>query len=218
MFDILGAGMEGKLRNFIEKLAKTKSSDNAFNMFSFDVPANGIRRNNLFLYFMQMAKRKPEVLLVGEAPGYQGSRWTGVNFCSEHIITNGIEEIGMFGAKRGYKKTNEWEKVWKEPSATIVWGAMLTVSKLPLIWASYPFHPFESGKPLTNRAPTNEELVIGRPFIGELIEIFKIKKVIAVGNKAEVTLGKMGINAPKVRHPSHGGKNDFMSGLKNHLS
>lgn len=209
--------MEVSVRIFIDKLAKTKIPENACNMFSYKVVENKIRRNNLFLYFMEMAQRRPKVMLVGEAPGYQGSRWTGVNFCSEHIITTGIEKIGMFGKERGYRKTNEWDKVWKEPSATIVWGALSGQKNLPLIWASFPYHPFRSNNPLSNRAPTNEELEIGRLFIQELMKIYNIKKVIAVGNKAELTLRKLGISAPKIRHPSHGGKNLFVAGLSEHL-
>ena len=187
-------------------------------MYALDALANEIRRKNLLLYFMQLAERKPEVLLIGEAPGYQGCRWTGVSFCSEHIITNGIPEIDMFGSHKGYKKTDESEKVWKEPSATIVWNVLKGVKNLPLIWASYPYHPHKPGKRLTNRAPTSEELAIGRPFIQELIDIFGIKKVIAIGNKAELTLNKLSIPVPKVRHPSHGGAKLFAEGIHKFLS
>lgn len=209
--------MKKDLKNFINKLSKTKTSKNAFNMYADPVPANETRRNNLLLYFLQMAERKPETMLVGEAPGYQGCRWTGVSFCSEHIILNGIPEIEMFGRKRGYKKTNENEKVWKEPSATIVWGALKAVKNLPLIWASYPFHPHLPNKSLTNRAPTSQELKIGESFIKDLVDIFQIKNIIAVGNKAEVTLKNLGFNTPKIRHPAHGGKNLFAQGVSKYL-
>ncbi len=209
--------MEKTIRDFVDKLAKTKAPENAVNMFSFDVAQNETRRNNLYLYLSQMAEKKPEVLLVGEAPGYQGMRWTGMPFGSEYHILRGIPEIGMFGEERGYKKTDEWDKVWKEPSSTIVWGTMKSITNVPLIWASYPYHPHQSGKPLTNRAPSNIELEIGRPFLADLIEIYKIKKVLAVGYKAVTTLGKMGIEAPYIRHPSHGGAKLFAEGIRFHL-
>ena len=209
--------MDKKLKLFIEKLGKTPVPSNACNMFSYSVPQNEIRRSNLLRYFQQMAERRPEVLIVGEAPGYQGMRWTGAPFASEYHLLRGIPEVDMFGEKNGYRKTDEWEKIWKEPSSTIVWGALRSVKRLPLIWASYPYHPHKTGEALTNRAPTNEELVIGRPFILEIMEIFGIKRVLAVGNKAEITLGKLGIIAPKVRHPSHGGAVLFAEGVKKHL-
>ncbi len=124
----------------------------------------------------------------------------------------------MFGKVRGYEKTTEWEKIWKEPSATIVWGAMAQVKQLPIIWASFPFHPFKTGTPLTNRTPTKDELLIGKHFIKELIAIFDIKTLIAVGNKGEETLKEMGHTMVKIRHPAHGGATLFREGVKKYLS
>ncbi|MEK7521303.1 MAG: uracil-DNA glycosylase [Patescibacteria group bacterium] len=123
----------------------------------------------------------------------------------------------MFGTSCGYKKTDEWEKVWKEPSATIVWGTLKSARSLPLVWASYPYHPHIDRSPLSNRAPTNLELEIGRPFILDLVKIFGIKNVVAVGNKAEITLGKSGIKGPKIRHPSHGGAKLFAQGITQYI-
>jgi len=47
-----------------------------------------------------------------------------------------------------------------------------------------------------------------------MIEMFDIKTVVAVGNKAEENLNNLGINCNKVRHPAQGGKNDFVKGIK----
>lgn len=209
--------MGKSLREFIDRLAKTKVGDNAFNLFSYGSPHNEVRRSNLLLYFQQMAEKKPEVLLVGEAPGYQGCRMTGVNFTSEHILINGIKEIEMFGQHRGYQKTGEYEKIWKEPSATIVWKTISKCKQLPLLWASFPFHPYQSGNPLSNRTPTNTELKVGENFVQDIIEIFDVKRVIAVGNKAEITLGQLAIPASKIRHPSHGGAKLFAEGVRVHI-
>ena len=206
--------MQKRFTEFIANLARTRSTDSSFNMYSGDSAANTVRRNNLLLYFQQMEERKPEVLLVGEAPGYQGTRQTGVGFCSEYIILNGIPEIGLFGKQRGYRKTDEFkDKVWKEPSATIVWGTLAKVKKLPLIWASFPFHPHQPGNALSNRTPTKLEVKTGQPTLQEIIKIFKIKTVVAVGGIADWTLTDLGIVHTRVRHPSHGGKNEFTKGI-----
>lgn len=206
--------MNSRVSMFIRALADAEVGESAFNQY-----LHPTRRSNLHLYLTDMLSRKPSTLLVGEAPGYQGSRLTGVPFMSEHILLNGIESIGMFGAHRGYVKTDEYpDRIWKEPSATIVWGALGNIPdprQLPLIWAAFPFHP-HAGDPHTNRAPTSQELEIGRPFLHDLIDIFGIKNLIAVGNQAHKTLGIMGYDVPKVRHPSHGGKNDFIKGLHDH--
>lgn len=209
--------MPDRLENFISRLGHTAAPPHAFNMYSFDLPVNAVRRRNLALYFQQMAERHPEALLVGEAPGYRGCRWTGVTFMSEYILQKGIESIGMFGTSRGYRTTGESVRPWKEISATIVWKSLATLRRLPLIWAAYPFHPFRPGLPLTNRAPTKEELKIGEWFIDELVAIFKIPQVIAIGNHAYSTLTNLGFNVPKIRHPANGGARDFAAGVAFHL-
>ena len=75
------------MKSFIQKLARVKFDRNdVFNHLSFGEPLNAVRRKNLELYLSDLASRKPTVLLIGEAPGYQGSRLTGVPFTSEHHI------------------------------------------------------------------------------------------------------------------------------------
>lgn len=205
--------------DFITSLANSLP-DRAFNQYAVGgdrASDNEIRRNNLRMYLSEMASRNPDTLLVGEAPGYQGSRQTGVPFMSEFIMLQGISEIGMFGSGQGYAKSAEFpDKIWKEPSATIVWGAMRDVVKVPLIWAAFPFHPY-GDIDLSNRAPTRAELEMGKPFLQEIIRLFKVTKIIAVGNQAKSSLDSLGYDVPKIRHPSHGGKNDFIDGLRREL-
>lgn len=203
---------------FIDRLAKTPPPPDACNMYFEPGEPSDIRKNNLRLYLEEMQRRKPDSLIVGEAPGYQGHRWSGVSFCSEYIILNGVPKAGMFGREKGYRKTAEWEKVWKEPSATIVWGALAEVKNLPLIWAAYPFHPFKGDNQFTNRTPRNEELKLGESFLRELIQIFKIKRIIAVGNKAELTLTNLGYTVPKIRHPANGGATKFREGIRKYFN
>lgn len=47
-----------------------------------------------------------------------------------------------------------------------------------------------------------------------MIEMFNIEKVVAVGNKAEESLKKLGISCHKVRHLAQGGKNEFVEGMR----
>jgi uracil-DNA glycosylase len=55
--------------------------------------------------------------------------------------------------------------------------------------------------------------VIGERPLLEMIEMFGIRKVVAVGGKAEQTLIKLGICCQRVRHPAQGGKNEFVEGI-----
>jgi uracil-DNA glycosylase len=205
--------MKNQFNSFIEYLSKVQLPLNVFNQYSHDNHENLLRRKNLFLYLQQMAKLNPHILLVGEAPGYRGCRLTGVPFTSEFILLTGIDEIGLFGKLRGYQKTNEFEKVWKESSATVVWEALAKARPIPLLWNAFPFHPFKEGNELSNRTPIDSELKIGEGFLKELIKLFKIEKFVALGDKSETTLRNMGVICEKVRHPAKGGKNEFVGGI-----
>ena len=70
-----------------------------------------------------------------------------------------------------------------------------------------PTHP---GTATTNRAPTRAEVEAGLPFVRELA---KGRRVLAIGRIAEVAL-----EAPYVRHPSHGGATAFRETLRKCLT
>ncbi|VXC06149.1 Uracil DNA glycosylase superfamily protein [Arthrobacter sp. 9AX] len=69
------------------------------------------------------------------------------------------------------------------------------------------------GKPQSNRTPTAADARLGAPYWQSLAELFGIESVVAVGNVAHRSLQRSGLDVPKVRHPSHGGRNGFKRGL-----
>ncbi|MBC7812156.1 MAG: uracil-DNA glycosylase [Burkholderiales bacterium] len=219
----MDGAFDSALSAFIDGLARTEVSERTFNQFAYRNDnvgaANAIRRENLRLYLEQMAVIQPRVLMVGEAPGYRGMRLTGIPFMSEYMLLNGLPALGLFGSERGYRKTDETERAGKEQSGTILWGTLAEFRPVPLLWGAFPFHPHKPGDAWSNRAPTTGELLIGQPFLREIIRLFPVEKIIAVGNKAEESLGRMGVDiAGKVRHPAQGGKNDFVAGLRSALA
>ncbi len=156
----------------------------------------------------------PQALLVGEAVGYRGGRQTGVPFTSEQILLGGVDQVGMFGRLRGYRKTSEHERVWTESTATVVWHVLAELRAVPLLWNALPFHPFKPRNELSNRCPTREELGIGLGFLEAMIGLFAVRTVIAVGNTADACLLTLGLAHGKVRPPAHGGRTQFMTGLR----
>ena len=182
-----------------------KVSDRACNQYR-----NVIRRENLRLYLEEAGE--PRMLLVGEAPSHRGGRLTGIAFTSEQIMLSGVD--GRFlGEHRGYRKATPGPKRSTEASATMVWATIKNIDPLPLLWNAFPFHPFVSENPHSNRIPTAGELIIGAPFLETLMELFPIETVVAIGNSAERSLTRLGIAHTKVRHPSQGGKRKFVDGL-----
>jgi uracil-DNA glycosylase len=133
------------------------------------------------------ARTDAPFVLVGEAAGYRGARVSGVPFTSERQLS------GTGPA---------------EATATIVHRVLaeLGIEDDVLLWNVVPTHP---GTASSNRRPTKAEVVAARPFLDELT---RGRRVVAVGRVAAQVL-----DAPYVRHPSHGGALDFAEGLKRRL-
>ena len=181
---------------------------------------NAIRRENLRLYLREMAARETTTLLVMEAPGYRGCRLTGVPVTSRKVLLEGVPALHVFGAEAGYRDAADtgFERVYGEQSATIVWGALAQLGALPMIWNTFPFHPHSAGRPLSNRRPRKTETALGAVFLKRVLSLWRFRQVAAVGNVAYQTLGDLGVPCRKLRHPAHGGKNDFVAGLSALLS
>ncbi len=147
------------------------------------------RRQRLHTYLV--ALENAPFLLVGEAAGYRGARVSGVPFTSERQLTG-----------RGPA----------EATATIVRRTLaeLGLEERALCWNVVPTHPHRPARPDTNRPPTRAEIEASRPFLRELA---RGRKVVAVGRLAQAAL-----DAPYVRHPSHGGAQAFRDGLRRLLA
>lgn len=198
------------IENYIYDLSICDTSEDVFNQYSLNYKTNEIRRNNLFIYLKKLYNDGAKTMLVGEAPGYKGARYTGIPFTSEYILLNHC----YFGEKNGYRKTNELDKIEKENTAKIVWGTLGSINITPILWNAYPFHPFKIGNSQSNRAPRKDELKVGGRFLTNLIDILEIKNIIAVGKNAYKILQEIEIETEYIRHPSYGGKKEFMEGIK----
>ena len=134
------------------------------------------------------ARRDANVVLVGEAAGYRGARVSGIPFTSERQLT------GSGPA---------------EATATIVHRVLaeLGVEADVVLWNVVPTHPGDS---TSNRRPTRAEIAAAAPL---LLEVTAGRRAIAVGRLAASAL-----DAPYVRHPSHGGAAEFEEGLRRVLA
>jgi hypothetical protein len=89
-----------------------------------------------------------------------------------------------------------------EGTATIV-HRVLGVEDEVLLWNVVPTHP---GTEISNRRPTRDEVDAASPFLDE---VTRGRIAIAVGRLASSVL-----EAPYIRHPSHGGAAEFEAGLR----
>ncbi len=166
-----------------------------------DAPAR--RRANLLAYLA--ARPAPRALLVGEAMGWRGGRFSGIAFTSER-------QLAAWGEP--YLPSSTREGGWAESSATIIHGVLgeLEAESSVVLWNSVPFHPHPPGRPLANRAPTATEVALGAPFLERVLALVRPELVIAVGRVAERALGDRADG--RVRHPSQGGATACREGLR----
>lgn len=153
----------------------------------------------------------PLLLLLGEAPGYKGCRFTGVPFTDETMLRDGaVPRMGKCG------RLTSRERPWAEGSARAVWCALREagVAEQVVMWNAFAWHPHKAGEPLSNRKPTAGEVRAASGVLRLVLDRFVGATVVAVGNVAAGALRKAGVrDAAKVRHPSYGGGPAFLAGI-----
>jgi hypothetical protein len=155
----------------------------------------------------------PQFILIGEAAGYQGCRYSGIAFTSERLLGEGA--IPRIPAPSGRLSTRRLP--FSEPSATIVWKTLyrMGIAERTILWNALQLHPYRPDNLWSNRTPLPDEIKLGEPALRMLIEAYPAARIVAVGKKSEGLLREMGIPvAGSVRHPANGGATEFAAGLK----
>lgn len=167
--------------------------------------ADRIRRENLRRY-LESFTHWPEVLVIGEAPGWRGCRFSGVPFTSEAQLAGSLPFCGG--------PSSLVEPPHREAAATIFWRVMQDYHPRFLAWNSLPLHPHQPGQPCTNRTPTQREIRLGEAGLARLVALLAPIQVIALGRNAAATVQRLGLEAIQVRHPSHGGAQVFANAMR----
>ena len=155
------------------------------------------------------------LLLVGEAVGYQGGRYSGIAFTSERLLGEGrIPRIEPTA------RLTHRPLPFSEPSATIVWRELqsLGLHEHTVLWNALPLHPHRPDQPWSNRTPSRPEFALGRESIRMLVDAFPDAVVVAVGRHAQAVVGEvLGRAVVGIRHPAYGGATEFAEGLRRTL-
>lgn len=173
---------------------------------ALDLPAAAqIRRDNLRNYFSSF-RVVPRVLVVGEAPGWRGCRFSGIPFTSEaQLVNNELPFGGQCSSNSGMP--------YREASATIFWKTMLSYFPDFLVWNCLPLHPFTPDCPASNRRVSTGEVQWFDHLLRSFIEAIAPLAILAVGREAARALDRLAVSYTPVRHPAHGGAPAFQAGI-----
>ena len=180
-----------------------------------DGPAAAKRRRvNLEAYLDCVGT--PRLVLIGEALGYRGGRFSGIAFTSERQLL-GPEGRRLPWGGAPFQATSRNPALWLEPSGSIVWDALGGSAEGALVWNSFPWHPYGAAGPLSNRTPERGLVTANLHVLERLLAELPDARVLAVGRTSQGALAKLGVEAPALRHPAHGGAVLFREQLLRHF-
>lgn len=150
--------------------------------------------------------------LLGEAPGYQGCRITGIPFTSEALVVAG--SIPRVPAPNG--GLSRRTPAWAEPSARVMWKALhqFGIAESTVMWNAFPIQAFEGTDSLSNRTPSGSEFDSGMEVLKGFLDLFPDVCVLCVSDQAGWSLKRLDREYTRVRHPSYGGATHFERGVE----
>ena len=181
--------------------------------------APGIRREQLCAYLCARLG-KARLTIIGEALGYRGGHFSGIPMTSERILLGKKKNDGIDPAQvisgmtpRRTSKPQRCPNGFSEPTATIVWSAVLKLGVSPeqfVLWNAFPWHSFDRRRGVfSNRLPTKSERSAGLPVLKAFLDLFPCNHVVALGKVAASQLEQLNVEAHCVRHPASGGAKLF---------
>ncbi len=230
-----------KVLSFIEQLAHYPTLPHLFNPWqdtdinlAYDLNLNAaqIRRMQLAVYLNERID-SANIILIAEAPGYQGARFSGIPMTSERMLLGHhthVKPSDIFNCYTDFPSINiplrtsrpslirAGQCGMNEPTATIVWSHLLQAgfsARQFVLWNTVAFHPHQTNDLMTNRTPTSHEVTTLSPLLYGFLALFPHIKVVALGKIAHTALSRMAIESVAVRHPSMGGANQFRQQLQN---
>jgi uracil-DNA glycosylase len=205
---------KASLAHFFRLLTRY-AGEQVFNPWTEFDPAQDLDRNAVMARRARLRAHldtKATLILIGEAPGYQGCHVTGIPFTSERLLIAGkIPRVSSRALRLSRRHIP-----WSEPSATTIWSALheFGIAGETILWNAFPWHPYKKGNRQSNRTPKPAEREAGIPVLKALLGAFPAATLGAVGRHAEKSLAQCGVEAHALRHPSMGGVSAFRRGLK----
>ena len=174
------------------------------------------RRGNLEAYLERVGV--PRLVLLGEALGFRGGRFSGIAFTSERQLAGPVGRLLPWAGRPSFQATSRNPDLWLEPSGSVVWDALGGDARGALLWNAFPWHPYAERGPLSNRTPERRLVAANLDVLEALLAELGGVRVLAVGRTAQAALATLGVAAPALRHPAYGGAGLFRRQLRDQLA
>lgn len=201
------------VRSFVSQLARYEG-ENVFNPYrdvcvAADLQDAADRRQaNLRAMLDACLARGVDTIWVARDLGYRGGRRTGLPLTDEAHL-NALQ--GLFGTQKVVRATKD--ELVAERTATTIWQVLAQIGRPIMLWNVFPFHPHEADNPFSNRCHSRAEREATLPYLWDLVDLLKPKKLVAIGRDAQRALTDAPVEMVEVRHPSYGGQREFVQKL-----
>ena len=199
-------------RDLVEELA-TVNLPNVFNPYrdrcvSHDLDdAPTIRRANLAAVVNAALDQQVDELWVGLELGRLGGRRTGLALTDETKLQSCADYWKIDGLARASRGAEV-----KEQTAAYIWRALAASDQRVFLWNVFPFQCHLPGS-INNRSHTPSEINKVPDTLPWIIERLGVRRVFALGKKAETALRRASITCGYIRHPGRGGGPEFLASI-----
>jgi hypothetical protein len=219
--------MSSQVDQFVDLLQEYRSNGSVSNPWrdwdrDFDTEANApSHRSNHLRAYLNARLNTAKALLIAEAPGYQGAKFSGIPMTCERTLLGHrprISSADVFDETIKPQRTSHPPEAsskavklrgFCEPTAAYVWGHMADrpgLSKKIVLWNIFGFHPYRDTNRLSNRTPKDPEILNNRPVLEAFLRLFPDRPILSIGKISEKYLAEWGHPCELyTRHPANGG-------------
>lgn len=200
---------------FMRSLANLQSPD-AFNPYRdtcsvYDLDGAPSVRAQVLQQMLECAENSDiDAIWVGRDLGHRGGRRTGLALTDDvHYRAHAMRwHVSAPVSTKG--------PAVSERTASVIWSVLTKLQDNVFLWNVFPLHPHQHGEPLSNRAHSARERAMGEAVLLDLVQLLSPRRLIAIGKDASKSAMRCagGLPVYSVRHPSYGGQNEFLSGIR----
>ncbi len=171
--------------------------------------ASATRRKNLRDYLAAVENLGTDTIWMGRDLGYRGGRRTGLALTDEARLPMFATCFPGSAPSKATKGPSITER-----TAAEIWTVLARLTRPPLLWNVFPFHPHDPDNPMTNRRFAARELSEVTDLNQTLITWLGIRRIVCIGQDATTYAASFGVEVECVRHPSYGGVTEFRQGMQ----